>query len=523
MSNHHSTMSRRDFMKGLGLVSAGIGAATATSPLFHDVDEITSSASGERKRPWWVKEVDEITVETDWNAMKRFNARDIMQCSLADRIGRNKLDDLIKLSMNNRKQWILENKPGYTLRDFALFTGANFGWFDGFSKCFTGDKRTSPMSGLGGSDSDVFYLNFGIDGTEQRPGSPDALCVPLPGFPVGGLAVPRWEGTPEENLRTVRAASRFYGCDEIGVGELDSLKGQKMIWTQDWDGKHIVFEDVDHGYETGPFWGGVVQDKEKRVIPTKARWYISLSQLMSDWNIKRAPTLFGDFTTAENYSRLHYAQIRLQRFIKALGYEALAGFMFINTTSNNPGMATLNGLGEHGRIGQLVSPEFGALQRLAGIITDMPLTPSKPIDAGIWRFCSSCSKCQENCPPQALSASDPVTYDVKGTWNNPGKKSTWLDGVKCASFWYEATTLCGVCVASCPWSRQDKSWVHDLIVKPSIASTTIFNSFFRSMDDAYGYARAKYDYKTQVCVTERDPEEWWDLQDLPVYGIYKTH
>ncbi len=38
MSKFHHTVTRRDFMKGLGLAGAGLGAAAATAPVFHDLD-----------------------------------------------------------------------------------------------------------------------------------------------------------------------------------------------------------------------------------------------------------------------------------------------------------------------------------------------------------------------------------------------------------------------------------------------------------------------------------------------------
>jgi reductive dehalogenase len=436
------------------------------------------------------------------------------------------MDRLIKLAMDNKKQWIEQNKNGYTLKDLALLTGANFGWFDGFSKSWTGEAQTSPISNLGGGEnamSDVFYLNFGVDGTEARPGTPSALCVPTPAYPIGSHAVPKYQGSPEENLRMLRAAARFYGANMIGVQEMDA-NHKKMLWARDWDGKRFVFEDIDEAYETGPWTLGTpdVGVQYKRAVPNKCRYYITIAQLMSDWNIKRAPTLLGDATTAENYSRVHYAQVRIQRFLRMLGYQGLATFMFINNTSANPGNAVLSGIAEQGRIGQAVSPEYGSLVRLAGLITDLPLAPTKPIDSGIWKFCEVCKKCMENCPPLALDPDDEPTWEVKGTWNAPGKKCTWLDGVKCASFWYETSTLCGICIASCPWSRQNKSWVHDYLVKPSIATTTVFNSFFRSMDDFFGYAYSNYDYQTQIACTERDPEKWWEYQDLPIYGIFDT-
>ncbi len=72
MSKFHSTVSRRDFMKGLGLGAAGLGAAAATAPVFHDLDEMTSQHQG-LKRPWYVNELDygNTTVEIDWGMMQR--------------------------------------------------------------------------------------------------------------------------------------------------------------------------------------------------------------------------------------------------------------------------------------------------------------------------------------------------------------------------------------------------------------------------------------------------------------------
>jgi hypothetical protein len=37
MSKFHSIVSRRDFMKVLGIAGAGLGATAATAPVFHDV------------------------------------------------------------------------------------------------------------------------------------------------------------------------------------------------------------------------------------------------------------------------------------------------------------------------------------------------------------------------------------------------------------------------------------------------------------------------------------------------------
>ena len=58
MSRFHSTISRRDFMKALGLAGAGLGAASATAPVFHDLDEFTS-ATPEQYEPWWMRRTEQ--------------------------------------------------------------------------------------------------------------------------------------------------------------------------------------------------------------------------------------------------------------------------------------------------------------------------------------------------------------------------------------------------------------------------------------------------------------------------------
>lgn len=73
MNKFHSTVNRRDFMKGLGLAGAGIGAAAAAAPVFHDLDEAAASPQSALKRPWYISENDfgNATVPIDWGIVRR--------------------------------------------------------------------------------------------------------------------------------------------------------------------------------------------------------------------------------------------------------------------------------------------------------------------------------------------------------------------------------------------------------------------------------------------------------------------
>ena len=71
-TQYHSTVSRRDFMKFAGMGAfATIGGTLLPAP-FKDLDEMMSSPAAERKLPFWVKEVDEPTVQIDWENMEIF-------------------------------------------------------------------------------------------------------------------------------------------------------------------------------------------------------------------------------------------------------------------------------------------------------------------------------------------------------------------------------------------------------------------------------------------------------------------
>ena len=170
-----------------------------------------------------------------------------------------------------------------------------------------------------------------------------------------------------------------------------------------------------------------------------------------------------------------------------------------------PALGVMAGLGELSRLNKMISPEYGPLQRVFKVITDLPLAPTKPIDAGIMRFCRTCKKCAEMCPARALSMETEPSWEVVGPWNNPGHRAYFQDGPRCRTWWSVSTVGCATCLAVCPFSRKDKSFIHK-VVAPTISITPLLNGFFTRMHTAFGYS------------TPREPESWWDL-DMPPHGI----
>jgi len=448
-------VSRRDFMRIAGLGAGAAAVATMTKPAAAQGSFKAGSFSdpaGRPKRPWWVKVVDEPTTEVDWAKMQRYNERtgSVRGPGMAGYVGDDEVDRLSEVAAKNEKQRMLDNVDGYTLKDQAL-SGAHVG----VGKTFLGPQ--------------------GAKTPEDR-------------------GVPKWTGTPDEAAKIIRAAMRHFGAASIAFIELDD-NTRKLIYGVDPDGKDLIFTDDPMATETD----------DARYIPYNCKYAIVYTVQMSQETMRRCPTPLASQTTSLAYKRGETIQASTQEFLRGLGYQCL-GESNTNALGIAPALGVMAGLGELSRLNRLITPEFGPMVRVFKLLTDLPVATDKPIDAGIMEFCKRCKKCAEACPSESLSFLDEPTWETQGGWNNPGHKAFFENSVTCLSYWREqAGTNCGICFAVCPFAKKDQAWVHEW-VKAGTAKVPFLDSFFRSMDDAFGYG------------TQASAEEWWSL-DLPEYGI----
>lgn len=444
-------------MKGIGLGAAGLGAAAATAPVFHDLDELTSDSRTKFKIPWWIKEVDQPTIEIDWSMVvrsdKKINGHDGIP--YGERIwrdgdkhalrpgvqegGRKPAEDYIKSKFPDWK--------GDTLRDQALREAAWTNAYGRQSVPFVPLKKSKPPEAYG---------------------------------------LPRYQGNPEDNYIMVRNLLRYYGAHITGVVELDA-NTRKLFYARS-RSKEYVFEDVGEAYVTDT----------KQVIPSKNKYLIVALFNAPQTLARRWPSLQSNAAVMFPYNLMKYAQSMLQEFFYGLGYE---GNVVDGITNSEP-CGIVSGGGENSRMGyNVVSPLTGAMARtVCRMTTDLPLAPTKPVDGGVTRFCKTCMICAESCAYDAILFDDDTSWDHTAIPGSPPGYNGWrYKSMECAH--------CGsACQAVCPFNGPRDSWIHQFVVMTQ-ATTPIFNSFFANMERTFGYDMW-------------DPESFWTEDNAPVLGYY---
>ncbi len=467
MSRYHSTISRRDFMKALGVGGMGLGVSAVSPALFRDLDEVMASPLAVMRRPAWVKEVNKPTVEIDWNNIGAFDGADVMwEKGYAKAVGPEQLDKSLTIAAQNRKNWILQEKPGWTMRDYAF-------------------NQARVMLKAGYTDTRGLQTFLG----PQNSPTPESL------------GLPRYEGTPEENARMVRAFLKTHGCSEVAYCELDTNTTEKILYKCDAAGVPYFIRDVEQPEENIDAEG-----KGYRVIPKKARWVIVYTIRMSDELMRRAPTYLSYRTAFIAYEMQTMVQSWLQNFMRSLGYMCLGWHRITSSLGSTTGFGVMSGLGETCRTMHLITPEHGQMERVFCAITDMPLAPGKPVDFGAFNFCKTCKKCADYCPAKAIPPSTEPEWNPNAFYHRSGVRTWYRDEARCRAYMYQVDNSCGICSAVCPFSKLYKSPYHD-VVRKITTTTPVFNRFFRKMDDFMGYG---------LCPSD-EMEKYWE-SDIKPFG-----
>lgn len=132
---------------------------------------------------------------------------------------------------------------------------------------------------------------------------------------------------------------------------------------------------------------------------------------------------------------------KLARHIREMGWPALAHHNGATEVQAIPAMYN-SGMGELGKHGSLIHPEFGASHRPGFVTTDLPLVEDGPRLFGVQDRCMTCTLCSSNCPGEAIPDDYIVTEGVK----------RWVTEItKCYPYSRLRDEYCHICVDVCPY------------------------------------------------------------------------
>ncbi len=232
-------------------------------------------------------------------------------------------------------------------------------------------------------------------------------------------------GSPDEAAQTIKKVAMTFGADLVGITERD----ERWTYTERFSAT------------TGEAKPNPLDDTLKHVIV--------IGQSMDHDLIRTAPSALAGTATGLGYSHDAMVLLGVSQYLKNLGYEAVPS---MNDTTLGIPYAIKAGLGEYGRNGLVITPEFGPRIRVGKIFTNLPLSHDRPIDFGVRSFCDTCTRCADACPSQAIPLGPPTRKQHNKS--NLLDVNKWsVNGESCFGYWAKINSDCAICVRVCPFNR----------------------------------------------------------------------
>lgn len=220
------------------------------------------------------------------------------------------------------------------------------------------------------------------------------------------IAITKAGKTPEEWATMIKEVAREAGAEDIGITILN---------------QEHVYEGVTLTY----------------------RWIIIIAVSMEYEQLKKAPSIDTSVEVMTKYAAATSAAFDVAAWVRKQGWDAYShGGPAAGPVLLIP-HAIKAGIGQLGKHGSMIHRTFGSSFRLACVVTDLPLIEDSEDEFGSEEFCLKCRVCTKACPAEAIT-------DDKHLVRGENKWYTNFD--KCILYFNENMS-CGVCIASCPWTR----------------------------------------------------------------------
>jgi len=273
-------------------------------------------------------------------------------------------------------------------------------------------------------------------------------------YAEGPAAPHQVEVDPEQMTERLKGLAQYYGAKLVGVTEVKP----HHLYT------HIGRRPAEYGNE----------------VNLSHKYAIAFAVEMDYHMVKSAPNVQVVAESSRQYVEAGKIALVLAYYIRSLGYEARA-HMDGNYLVLAPIVAADAGLGEIGRMGLLMTEDYGPRVRLGVVTTDIPLVPDKPVNLGMQNFCRICKKCADNCPSRSISHGD-KEY-------NRGVRKWTINQETCFRWWRTVGTDCAICMNACPYSKPN-TLIHKLM-RYSLRRSEFARRFAVWVDDLI-YGRRPY-------------------------------
>jgi len=271
----------------------------------------------------------------------------------------------------------------------------------------------------------------------------------------------------EETTHRIKKAGRMFGAGNVGICRLD----KRWVYSDHFNRKTEEAQPLD--------------------LPESFK-YAVIMIIPMDYELgKTFPAALSGAATGLGYGTGLLAANTMAQFITNLGYSAIAS---LNDTALSIPMAIEAGLGEYGRHGLLITPQFGPNIRIAKVFTDLPLIPDEPIEFGVRKFCRICNRCAKGCPVRAIPEGPPQDTAPNISSLNGIRKWT-VNAEKCFKFWVGMNTDCAICIRVCPYNKDYSKWWNRLGI---LLANSPLRKLMLWLDDRLGFGKRE------------KPEEWWE-------------
>jgi reductive dehalogenase len=262
----------------------------------------------------------------------------------------------------------------------------------------------------------------------------------------------RVELSPQSASARIKGYTLSIGAELVGITEINPL----WIYSNRGEIFHENWED----------WG--------QEIELNHRYAVVFATEMSFELVGTAPHSSTTIASMGNYARGAFIATQLAAYIANLGFSATANHLRHYDAALVP-LAVDAGLGETGRLGYLMTKDFGPRVRLGAVTTDLPLIPDNPVDIGVEDFCRICKKCAHCCPSNSIPLNDQKEVNGTRRWK--------LSAETCFDYWGKVGTDCNICMRVCPWSHAN-TLPHKLI-RALITHNRHSRQLFNLMDDIF--------------------------------------